>query len=87
MDWNNELQQVIISIEMYNSLLSMANDSPHYTTKLIQRHVRNMNPFLQPAHLKNVRTKEAIRSQRNREARAFFTANDRKILNAKVEIQ
>ncbi|QYV98786.1 hypothetical protein [Pseudomonas phage U1B] len=86
MQRNNDPQQVIMSIEMYNSLLAMANDSPHYTTKLIQRHVRKMNPFLQPAHLKNVRTKEAIRSQRIREARAFFEANHRKILYAKVDM-
>ncbi|MFO5701788.1 hypothetical protein ACLBSN_31965, partial [Klebsiella pneumoniae] len=45
-----------------------------------------MNLFLQPAHLKNVRTKEAIRSQRIREARAFFEANHRKILYAKVDM-
>ncbi len=68
MQRNNDPQQIIMSIEAYNNLVAMADTSPRYSTKLIRRHVRKMNPFLQPAHQKAVREAEIIRTKRIREA-------------------
>ncbi|QBX32407.1 hypothetical protein [Pseudomonas phage PA1C] len=86
MQRNNDPQQVIMSIEAYNNLVAMADSSPRYSTKLIRRHVRKMNPFLQPAHQKAVREAEIIRTKRIREARAFFEANHGKTLYAEVDL-
>ncbi|BEG72494.1 hypothetical protein RVBP21_1220 [Pseudomonas phage BRkr] len=86
MQRNNDPQQIIMSIEAYNNLVAMADTSPRYSTKLIRRHVRKMNPFLQPAHQKAVREAEIIRTKRIREARAFFEANHGKLLYAEVDL-
>ncbi|AEH03676.1 hypothetical protein AVT69_gp251 [Pseudomonas phage PhiPA3] len=72
MERNHNEQQVILSLEMYNTLLAMAADSPRYTTKRIEKHVRKFNPYLQLPHQLRVKEFEAYRSKEIREARAFF---------------
>lgn len=86
MQRNNDPQQIVMSIEMYNSLIATANDSTRYTTAHIRYHVRKMNPHLQAAHQKAVREQESIRSRRIREARAFFEANHGKTIYATVDM-
>lgn len=86
MERNHNPQVVTIAVELYKELLAMANTSPRYTTKRIDRHARKFNPHLQPAHQERTINYERERSELIRAARALVSKYTGKVMYAKTQV-